>query len=150
VVAAVPASEIRVVIPGDPCAQGRARIAVVAGHARAYDPAKSRSWKGAAGVWMREAAGPGVPFPLMPVTLTVDAYFRRPKLAKKVGAERLPRASRPDADNLGKSVMDAGNGILWTDDAQIVSLTVRKWYAAQGESPRVEIVVQLVEVPHVG
>lgn len=37
---------------------------------------------------------------------------------------------RPDADNLGKAVIDALNGVAWADDSQIVQLTLRKEYAA--------------------
>lgn len=133
------ACSVRVTIPGDPCAQGRARIAVIAGHARAYDPAKSRSWKGVAAVWMRKAVGPGLPFPGEPLALVVDAYFRRPKLPKRMGTGRLPRPSRPDGDNLLKAVQDAGNGILWLDDAMIVDARVLKWYAAEGDAPCVEL-----------
>jgi len=41
----------------------------------------------------------------------------------------LPHTSRPDVDNLGKLVMDAANGILWRDDAQLVLVTLSKRYA---------------------
>lgn len=34
---------------------------------------------------------------------------------------------RVDIDNLCKLVMDAGTGVLWVDDEQIVSLHARKW-----------------------
>ena len=37
-------------------------------------------------------------------------------------------ASRPDIDNLTGNVLDAGNGCLWFDDAQIVELHVSKSY----------------------
>ena len=35
---------------------------------------------------------------------------------------------RPDADNAAKLVLDACNGLIYRDDAQIVSLRVEKWY----------------------
>lgn len=44
--------------------------------------------------------------------------------------------SVPDLDNLQKSVFDACNKVLYEDDAQIVQLTVRKFYS---DEPRVEL-----------
>ena len=36
---------------------------------------------------------------------------------------------RPDVDNCSKLVLDALNGILWRDDAQICELSVTRRYA---------------------
>lgn len=38
-------------------------------------------------------------------------------------------AVKPDCDNLGKLVADAGNKIIWKDDAQIVRMTIEKEYS---------------------
>lgn len=43
--------------------------------------------------------------------------------------------SRPDCDNYAK-VIDALNGIVWHDDAQVVSLTIDKFYSSR---PRLEL-----------
>lgn len=60
--------------------------------------------------------------------LLVVARFLRPKSASK---RRPPywKATRPDADNIGKIVKDALNGIVWRDDAQVSLLSVRKIYS---------------------
>jgi Holliday junction resolvase RusA-like endonuclease len=42
---------------------------------------------------------------------------------------------RKDADNLLKLLMDAGNGVLWEDDSQIVEGT---WLITFGQPPRTE------------
>ena len=42
------APPVTIGIPGEPVAQGRPRVAVVAGRARAYDPKTSRDWKATA------------------------------------------------------------------------------------------------------
>lgn len=39
---------------------------------------------------------------------------------------------RGDLDNLLKSVLDAGNGVIWKDDAQIISLKASKLYQLTG------------------
>ena len=49
------------------------------------------------------------------------------------------RPGRPDCDNLAKAVLDAGNGVLWSDDAQVVKLQVMKLRAALGEEPCVVV-----------
>ncbi len=51
-------------------------------------------------------------------------------------------SERGDLDNLLKGFLDAGNGILWHDDAQIVELRANKVYegsAWQWKAPGVEI-----------
>lgn len=131
---------VAVVVPGEPVAQGRGRAVRIGDGLRVVDPSRSRSWKACALTLFRDAVGPVVPFPEGPLLVEVDAFHRRPKsLPKRLGPGRLPRPSRPDADNVGKIVCDAGNGTLWGDDAQVCTLIVRKWFAAQGEAPRVEV-----------
>ena len=45
-----------------------------------------------------------------------------------------PHTGRPDIDNLIKFVLDAGNGVLWTDDAQIAVLQASKVWAEVGRT----------------
>ncbi len=137
---------LTIVIPGEPCAQGRPRMARAGTGVRTYDPAKSASWKGAAAVWMRQAAGPKPPFGDAPVAMTVDAVFKRKHFTKKWSKGRIPRPSRPDGDNVLKAVQDAGNGVLFLDDAQVVDARVRKWYAAEGEAPQVVVTLEVASV----
>jgi Holliday junction resolvase RusA-like endonuclease len=72
--------------------------------------------------------------------LEMKVYIAPPKSwsAKKTGlaikGEILP-TSRPDADNYLK-IIDALNGVVWEDDAQIVKMSVEKHYSTD---PRLEI-----------
>lgn len=135
---------LRVEIPGDPVAQGRGRAVPTAAGIRVMDPKRSKSWKGAAQVHMafaRRRAGCAGPWG-RPLSVTVIALFRRPAKARQGLAWR---PSRPDADNIGKAVLDAGNGVLWVDDDQVVLLVVQKRYAPAGEIARVLVVVEDVE-----
>ncbi len=136
-------------IPGDPVAQGRGRAYYNRhlGRAMVVDPAKSRSWKGAAQVHYQEAmARAGATPPLLPegpVALDVVAVFTCPKSApKRLSGSRRPKSGRPDPDNIAKAAMDAANGILWGDDAQVAQLRVWKLIGAAGEAPFVEVTVR--------
>lgn len=140
---------LTVTIPGEPVAQGRPRGFHRPGvGVRMYDPPKSRSWKGAAQVHYRDAldrAGIKAPaFPAGPVELEVLAVFTCPrsKHRKRDPLRRQPKATKPDSENIGKAVMDAANGLLFLDDAQVSKLTVEKIVGAQDEAPRVEVTVR--------
>lgn len=126
-------------IPGQPVAQGRGRAVRFGDSVRVIDPAKSRSWKGVASYYLmmaRRAAGLASPYDV-PLRVEIDAYFKRPKSMKPGPATFRP--SRPDADNVAKAVLDAGLSVAWTDDAIVVELLIRKWFAATGDVPRVEV-----------
>jgi len=51
---------------------------------------------------------------------------------------------KPDCDNALKFFLDAGNGILWGDDKQIVSLSGIKIY---GEKAKTVITIEKVDSP---
>lgn len=78
--------------------------------------------------------------------ITIEAYFSIPKsVSKKNRALMLERVLRPvkkpDGDNIIKVVCDALNGLAYHDDAQIVDMVARKYYA---ESPK--LVISIKEV----
>lgn len=135
---------MKVVIPGVPVAWARARLGT---RGVPFTPPKQRSWAALAQVWMLQALGAR---PLLegPLAVAVTAYWPRPaSVPKRLGTAARWRPSRPDADNLGKQVCDAAIGVLYADDAQVVELVVRKFVAAAGEGPRVE--VEVLEVGEV-
>lgn len=77
-----------------------------------------------------------------PITLTYTAVFPRPlsMVWKKKPMPRVLHTKKPDIDNVQKAIQDALTGIAWTDDAQVCGmLNPRKWIAAGGEEPHVEI-----------
>ena len=65
--------------------------------------------------------------------------FPRPKSMSKRNPGRQPKTTRPDTDNLIKSISDALNGRLYTDDAQLIDVRGRKFYAAIGEDPHIQV-----------
>lgn len=108
---------------------------------RHYTDADTLAAKTAVGFAFR-AANPG-PMLTGPVAVRIVAVFPPPKATPKrdafrVFAETLPKATKPDADNIAKLVLDALNGLAWRDDAQVCDLSVRKVY---GRTPRLEVVI---------
>ena len=88
--------------------------------------------------WRQAAPGPMIDGP---VGLVVRAYFpflkSHTKRFRALGDAAM-KSTKPDADNVGKLVMDALNSIAWVDDALVVDLLVHKRFS---DTPRLEIEV---------
>lgn len=64
-----------------------------------------------------------------PLTANIMLVFRMPKSWPKKQKERLagkPMTSKPDVDNVAKSILDALNKLAWDDDAQVYKVFVTK------------------------
>lgn len=138
---------LHLIIPGEPCAQGRPRFSTVNGHAKAYDPEKSRNYKSFVKyIATGEAKKQGWRYTELPLHIDVKAYLpiatsksKKFKAAALAGDERPTK--KPDIDNLFKTVTDAMSGILYKDDKQIVSATISKWYS---DEPRLEVHIEII------
>ena len=131
-------------IPGDPI--GKERPRVVKGHA--YTPAKTKAYEDKVR-WEIKKQHPGIkPFPKgAQLEMWIIAGFAIPKrVSKKIRADMLNGTIRPtkapDSDNIGKSIMDAAQGIVYENDSSIVALAVAKIYA---ETPSVIVHVREIE-----
>ena len=66
-----------------------------------------------------------------PLLIDMTFYFPFPqKKTKQVIRENDYFAHIPDIDNCIKFVLDAGTGLLWTDDRLIVGINALKYYGA--------------------
>ena len=130
-------NEIKLVIYGEPVAQGRPRFTTVHGFARAYDPAKSRNFK----QWVRLCATQAVKkidgFKPFQNACIVDVTFYRhipSSWSKKKRMEAdsgiIRPITRPDCGNYEKGFYDALTGIIWVDDSIVTDKHVRKRYTA--------------------
>jgi Holliday junction resolvase RusA-like endonuclease len=126
-------------VSGEPVGKGRPRFVRTTGHA--YTPEKTRNYETTLTLAAQDAMNGERPIE-GPVSVHVVAIFgigeswsRRKKAAALAG--ELRPAKKPDADNLLK-MLDSCNGIIFRDDAQIVSATIEKWY---GDRPRIFIEV---------
>lgn len=77
--------------------------------------------------------------------LRIELVFVLPAIGKPAERPRSWAAVRPDLDNLVKAVLDALNGVLYVDDAQIVIITAEKHRAADGEGPSTSVRIDRVE-----
>ncbi|OQB72563.1 MAG: Endodeoxyribonuclease RusA [Deltaproteobacteria bacterium ADurb.Bin135] len=121
-------------ILGDPRPQGRPRFYKRGNFIGVYDPKESRNYKQTLAAQIAaqnpEYIQDGA------ISLECEFIFARPKtLPKKV----VDHTKKPDLDNLLKALKDAMTGIVWHDDAQIVSLSARKDY---GDVPGIKMVVR--------
>jgi Holliday junction resolvase RusA-like endonuclease len=118
-------------VEGEPVAQPRHRIASRGRFATAYI-AKSHAihaWKWAIEEAAREQAERIGWVPVKGVALSVSMVFsfEQPKSNKTEW-----HAQRPDIDNLAKAVLDAFHGIVYLDDASVVSLFLWKEWGHPG------------------
>ena len=133
-----------------PHGKGRPRAAAEGGKARMFTPTKTRRWESTFALMAREHR----PAELLtgPLRVSITAYFPRPlkmcKRSKRTGEllggydeGALPMASRPDADNVAKSVLDALSD-WYRDDSQVWYLIVMKFHHAIGDRPRVRVTVE--------
>jgi crossover junction endodeoxyribonuclease RusA len=82
-------------------------------------------------------------YPDGPLSLKIVFYMPRPKsLPKRV----LFHTKKPDLDKLVRAIKDALTGVVWTDDAQVMSMSAAKLYASEGDMPRAEIQVDQSQV----
>jgi len=73
------------------------------------------------------------------VRLSIAFYLPRPKSLPK---KRTAHTRKPDIDKLVRGMCDALTPILFRDDSQVCELVTAKYYAREGDVPRVEIRVE--------
>lgn len=127
---------------GQPAAQPRPKFSRQGGFVRAYDPAQAISYKAQVLAEWRAGTEDRKPIAEGPISVTIDAFFLRPKSRTRKRPplpQDEPMPWGKDCDNIAKIILDALNGWAWRDDCQVTTLTVRKWMAAQDAGPRVRV-----------
>jgi Holliday junction resolvase RusA-like endonuclease len=125
---------ITIIVPGPPKGKGRPRFSRKSG--TVYTPEATvkyenfLSWEAKRMMLSR----PPLEGPLHVLVVSAfpvpKSYSKRRALDCITGAEHP--AKKPDIDNIVK-MLDALNGIVWRDDAQIVRCDVRKVYTKEPE-----------------
>ena len=86
----------------------------------------------------------GIAFEKEPISMVLNIYMAVPKSVSKKKREHMicfeyPTKHNGDCDNLLKSVADALNGVAYTDDCQIVHVTVNKFWS---ETAKAEVTLK--------
>jgi len=112
------------------------RLVIVQGRPRFFKSAKASAYQSAIALHSSRHL-PKVPHSI-PLALSLTFILPRPQRIKAAG--RVMAEKRPDLDNLVKGTQDALSD-FWVDDSQIVLLVARKFHAAPGESPCIEVTI---------
>jgi Holliday junction resolvase RusA-like endonuclease len=131
------------VYEGIPKAQGRPRFARMGKFVKTYDPKDSAAYKSNVAAQI-VAQKPKLIERNKAVRLWLSFYLPRPKghygkNGLKEQFKDLPHTSKPDLDNMIKSLKDSLKGIVWYDDSQVCEIESIKRYS---ERAHVEIIVE--------
>ena len=112
------------------------------GKMRSITPEKTRSFEDLVR-WSYAAAG-GQYLGSAQVSVHITGFYAIPKSftkrqRKEALEDRIRPATKPDADNCAKAILDALNGVCYLDDRQVVSLHVEKHYSPDNSFTRVSI-----------
>ena len=132
------------VVPGAPVGKGRPRASSRGGFVRMYTDAKTLSYEAIIAKQARYAMGT-LEVLATPISMRIVALYLIPlswskrKQLQALNGELIP--GKPDLDNVAKAVLDAGNGVIYQDDKQVIRLVIEKRFAFE---PRVEVYVHEV------
>lgn len=118
---------------GSVVAQGRPKL-TTAPYPHAYDPQKSREFKAMLGFCaqqeMRTKGGEPITGAVVLQILVEVAIPKSWSKKKREQAEKgeIRPVSKPDGDNIAKSIMDALSGVWYLDDKQVCELHIIKTY----------------------
>jgi Holliday junction resolvase RusA-like endonuclease len=132
-------------VEGNPIPKSRPRFARRGQFVQTYTDAKTIDYETQVAMKARQAIGASEP---LQGALTVFLYLRYevpPSYSKKRKEACLRGVEYPkkiDIDNVYKSITDAMNGIVYTDDSQIVEAHITKVYA---ETAGANVMVQECE-----
>lgn len=153
---------LEVDVAGDPIPQGSTRAFSRGGKIHTTnDPTGTiERWRGDIRSAVKHATvrylGPGFPM-VHPIAMRMSFRLHRPKshflgVTKSRPAPEL-RADAPhwapggkDVDKLARAVLDALSGVVYVDDAQVVSIVAAKRYCAPAEGPGLYLEIKRAEV----
>lgn len=126
----------------NPVPKGRPRFSKIGGFMRSYTPKKTSDYE----AQVKAIAQSAMTREPLETPLAAFLYFRLPipksypkkRIAACLAGSERP-IKKPDLDNLAKSVLDGLNGVVYLDDAQLVSLHITKVY---DHNPGVDIMVR--------
>lgn len=130
-------------VPGCPVAKGRPRFSRQGPYVRTYTPDKTYRYEQLVQLSFMQAEQPKLKGA---VKVRILAYFPIPKSASKkrqkmMAEGEIRHTTKPDGENVSKTILDALNKMAYDDDSNIVELHIEKWYS---DDPRAEICIEEV------
>lgn len=131
---------MKFVVLGEPFGKQRPRYTKFG---RAYTPKETVNYESLVKVAYMDQIGMDAIISEGNVYVEINAYFKIPKNTSKKKTESMIKGyirptKKPDVDNIAKIILDALNGVAYSDDTQVVEIIVTKSYS---ETPRVEITI---------
>lgn len=120
-------------VPGVPVAKARPRM-TRKGHT--YTPKKTEdAERMIRNAWVESNGENPVSYPLkVEIKFVYEIPKSWPKWKRAQVGSGLPKVSRPDTDNLVKTVLDALNSVAYEDDSFIYNMTATKIYSDTEEA----------------
>ena len=122
---------IEIVLDGKPL--GKERVRFVKATGRTFTPERTVNYESRLALAGQTVMN-GRPLLVGPLALEVTSFVPIPASKPKkwqaaaLAGEHRP-TTKPDIDNVCKAACDALNLVVWTDDAQIVEATLKKFYS---------------------
>lgn len=137
--------KIEFFVPGAPIGKERPRAARRGAGVVMFTPEKTAGYEAlvaaTASNAMRAEAAPLLTGPLeaaLEMRIPIPASWSRAHKAAALAGAELP-TSKPDIDNVAKAILDACNGVVFRDDAQVVMLVATKAFS---DEPGVRVVIR--------
>lgn len=128
-------------VPGKPFGKQRPKVTTRYGYSMAYTPKKTVEYENKVRSSYIQTNGNNKLEG--PISAKILGVFGVPKSMSKKQQKKLieekHHTKKPDCDNIGKSILDALNGIAYKDDSQVCKLYIEKIY---GEESRTEVVLE--------
>lgn len=135
---------IKFTVYGEPVAKGRPRFARMGNFIKAFTPKKTIDAENdfkLQSLQYKPVTPTEMPLKIeILIFRAIPVSFSKKKQEQAANGEIRP-ITKPDCDNYAKLILDAMNGIFFSDDSQVISLNIEKYYSRE---PRVE--VSIVEV----
>lgn len=136
---------IKMTVLGEPVAQHRPRITTAGKFPRMYKTASDTNYREklyweAKQLKMKPIPRPTQIYVDVKIFRAIPKSFFQAKRSLAIKGAIRP-TTKPDIDNFLKQIFDAFNGLIWEDDAQIVTVYAWKFY---GEVPRLELEINTV------
>ena len=144
--------KIEFFVPGAPVGKGRPRAARRGAGVVMFTPEKTADYEALVAATAAAALAGGMRIgtsqlldgplaAMLEMQFPVPASWSKAKRALALAGVEW-HTSKPDADNVAKAVLDACNGVVFRDDAQVVMLTATKQFS---ETPGVRVVIREVQ-----